>query len=87
MSLLQVHHFDSLLKVTFSAVLNLIQPNIACEGCCAKEFARPGKSKVMILEAYSSIVFSVDSLTMVGASMKLYLLCNIRKVFAKYAIT
>lgn len=52
-SLLQVHYFSCLFEVTLPAVLNLIQPHIACEGGCAKEPSRSGESKVMILEPYT----------------------------------
>ena len=75
MSLLQVHDFGSLPEFTFSGVLNLIQPNISCEGRCAKEPTRPSESKVMILEAYKRIVYLVAQLgNWYGVDMKLSLL-------------
>lgn len=49
-SFLEVHDLCHLSKVTLSSVLDFIQPDIAGEGCCPKEFARSSKRKIMILK-------------------------------------
>lgn len=49
-SFLEVHDLCHLSKITLSSVLDLIQPDIAGEGCCPKESARSSKRKVVVLK-------------------------------------